>query len=192
MPTAYDGLYHLSRLLESTRKSFGRGKADSSRKLNRSWPLRIEIYYLPIQSSQLPSDDLSPWEQVPPNPLLPPLVVSRKLVTALPYLVSPKSDLRGTRRSRSPFPGKSTLHSQANTQPNETSSNQSTSYSIYRPLSPIPNHPEVHFIHLYPTTQNAITNAPLRILDSRHSRLQPRARRIQNSTPPYSCPYPPS
>jgi hypothetical protein len=192
MPTAYDGLYHLSRLLESTCKPPGEAGADCSPRLNHFWLLRIENCHLPIQSSQLPSDDLSPWEQVPPNPLLPPLVVSPKLVTALPYLVSPKSDSRGMRRSRSPFPGKSTPRSQANAQPNETSSNQSTTYSIYRPLSPIPNHPEVHFIHLYPTTQNAITNAPLRFLDTRYSRFQPRARRIQNSTPSYSCPYPPS
>jgi hypothetical protein len=190
MPTAHYGLYHLSRLLESTCKSPCEEEADSSRKLNRSWPLRIENYHLPIQSSQLPSDDLSPWEQVPPNPPLPPLAVSPKLVTALPSLGYPKRDLRGTRQSRSLSLGKSPLRSQAKTQPNETPSNQSTTYSIYRPLSPIPNHPEVHFIHLYPTTQNAITNAPLRILDSRYSRLQPREERIQNSTPSYSCPYP--
>ena len=178
MPTAHYGLYHLSRLLESTCKSPCETGADCSPKLNRSWPLRIESCHLPIQSSQLPSDDLSPWEQVPPNPPRPPSVVSPKLVTALPSLVFPRSDLRGTRQSRSPSLGKSTPRSQAKTQPNETSSNQSNTHPIYRPLSPIPNHPEVHFIHLHPIAQNAITNAPLRILDPRYSRFQPREERI--------------
>jgi hypothetical protein len=177
MPAAYDGLYHLPRLLESTCKSPGEKGADSSPKLNHSWLLRIENCHLPIQSSQLPSDDLSPSEQVPPNPPLPPLAVS-KLVTALPSLVSPKSDSKGTRRYRSHSLGKFNPRSQANDQPNETSSNQSTTYPIYCPLSPIPNHPEVHFIHLYPTAQNAITDAPLRVLNPRYSRLQPREGRI--------------
>ena len=190
MPTTHHGLYHLSRLLESTCKSPCEEEADSSPKLNHSWLLRIENCQLPIQSSQLPSDDLSPWEQVPPNPPRLLSAASPKLVTALPSLVYLKKDSRGTRQYRSHSLGKFNPRSQANDQPNETPSNQSTTYPIYRPLSPIPNHPEVHFIHLHPITQNAITNAPLRILDSRYSRLQPRARRIQNSTPSYSCPHP--
>jgi hypothetical protein len=190
MPTAHYGLYHLSRLLEPTCKSPCEAEADISPKLNHSWLLRIENCHLPIQSSQLPSDDLNPWEQVPPNPLLPPLADLPKLVTALPYLVSPKSDLKGTRRSRSPSLGKSCPLSQADIQPNETPSNQSATYPIYRPLSPIPNQPEIHFIHVHPIAQNAITNAPLRIFNSRYSRSQPREGRIQNSTSPYSCPYP--
>jgi hypothetical protein len=148
MPTAYDGLYHLARLLESTCKSADEAGADISPKLNHSWLLRIENCRLPIQSSQLPSDDLNLSEQVPTNPLPPPLVVSPKLVTALPSLVYPKSDLRGMRRSRSPSLGKFPPRSQANDQPNETPSNQSTSYPIYRSFPPIPNHSQVHFIHL--------------------------------------------
>jgi hypothetical protein len=152
MPTAHPGLYHLSRLLESTCKSPCEEEADSSPKLNHFWLLRIENCQLPIQSSQLPSDDLNLSEQVPPNPPLHLSAASPKLVTALTSLVYPKSDLRGTRRSRSPSLGRSTPRSQAKTQPNETSSNQSTTYPIYRPLSPIPNHPEVHFIHFDPIT----------------------------------------
>jgi len=152
MPAAYDGLYHLSRLLESTCESPCETGADSSPKLNHSWPLRIESIHLPIQSSQLPGDDRSPLEQVPANPPPPRSVALPKLATALPSLEDLKNDSRGTRRSRSPSLGKSTPRSQANDQPYEAPSNQSTTYPIYRPLPPIPNHPEVHFIHLHPIT----------------------------------------
>jgi hypothetical protein len=178
MPTAHHGLYHLSRLLEPTCKSPCRTGTDCSPKLNRSWLLRIENCHLPIQSSQPLGVDPSPSEQVPPNHPPPRLGASPKLVTAHPYLVYPKRDLRGTRPSRSPSLGRCTPRSQTDMQSNETPSNQSATYPIYRPLSPIPNHPEIHFIHLHPIAQNAITNAPLRILDPRYSRFQPRARRI--------------
>jgi len=152
MPPAYNGLYHLARLLESTCKSPPRTGADCSLKLNHFWLLRIESIHLPIQSSQLLHDDPNPSEQAPPSPLPLPSAALLKLVTALPYLVYPKSDSRGTRRSRSHSLGMSNPCSQANDQPNETPSNQSTTYSIYRPLSPIPNYPQIHFIHLYPIT----------------------------------------
>jgi len=116
-------------------------EADSSPKLNHSWPLRIESMHLRRQSLQLPDDDRSPSEEVPTNPPPPRLVALPKLATALQSLEYPKNDSRGTRRYRSPSLGKSIARSQADSQSNETPSNQSTTDPIYRPLSPIPNHP---------------------------------------------------